>query len=68
MKLIDHNIQYLNENKQWQLKKSSKMNRNQAIGNREGAIACKNFLSMANLMAKNCIMISQKMSVYIIHY
>jgi hypothetical protein len=36
------------------LKKASKMDRNQAIRNTEGAIACKNFLSMANLMAKNC--------------
>jgi hypothetical protein len=42
------------------LKKASKMDRNQAIRNTEGAIACKNFLSMANLMAKNCIMISKK--------
>lgn len=62
---MHHNIQQLNENKQWQLKKKhSKMDRNQAIRNTEGAIAFKNFLSMANLMAKNCILISKR-GVYI---
>jgi hypothetical protein len=40
------------------------MDRNQAIRNTEGAIAFKNFLSMANLMAKNCILISKR-GVYI---